>query len=70
MDDYERLERMILILSRQMVSVEMELIHLKAGLVVLKASLADELKKDDPGAFLAQLRLLERNQHPPAEGNK
>lgn len=60
MDTYQRLEEMILILSREMVNVEMELIHLKASIVVLKASVAEELKKDDPEAFLAQLRLLER----------
>jgi hypothetical protein len=60
MDANERLEQMLLILSKQMVSVEMELIHLKAAVVVLKGSVAAELHRDDPQAFLAQLRLLER----------
>jgi hypothetical protein len=53
------LEKALIILSKQMLNVEAELRQLKAGLTVLKSTVAMELRPHDPKAFLAEIRALE-----------
>jgi uncharacterized membrane protein YccC len=55
----DSLEKSILLLSKQMLSVEQELVRLNAGLVTLKSLLAMELHRENPKAFLEQLHRLE-----------
>jgi hypothetical protein len=55
----DHLEKALITLSKQMLNIESELRQLKAGLTVLKSTLAMKMRPRDPKAFLAELRALE-----------
>jgi hypothetical protein len=59
MSKADPLEKAFINLSKQMLKVEAELRQLKAGLTVLKTTVATEVRPKDPKAFLAELRQLE-----------
>lgn len=52
----DRLEKAIVILCKQMLNVEQELVAQRAAVTVLRCCLAKELNPDDPLKFLEELR--------------
>ena len=58
-NDEDPLSKAVIMLAQRVIDLERNYLQLHAGLTVLKSQLAMELHRENPKAFLEQLRALE-----------